>query len=92
MLRCYVTTSAAGLYNMTVTGGLGLLSISTEGDQEWRAEISNISHSLSLALQSDAHCDDTGRVLHSSLHYEDTQLDMQGLDRSVVHLSLSLSL
>ena len=70
----------SGLYNMTMTGGLGLLSISTEGDQEWSAEISNITHTIRLSLQAD--CGDAGQVLSSSLDYEDTRLDMEGLDSS----------
>ena len=67
---------------MTMTGGLGLLSISTEGDQEWTAEISNITHTMTLSLQAD--CGDAGQVLSSRLEYEETRLEMQGLDRSVI--------
>ena len=68
------------MYNMTMTGGLGLLSISTEGDQQWTAEISNITHTMRLSLQAD--CGDAGQVLSSRLEYEETRLEMQGLDRS----------
>ena len=70
------------MYNMTMTGGLGLLSISTEGDQQWTAEISNITHTMRLSLQAD--CGDAGQVLSSRLEYEETRLEMHGLDRSVI--------
>ena len=76
-----------GVYNLT--GRLGLSSISTWGDRPWSAEITNITHTLRISMKADNSCSQSSDIFSSFLDYEDTSLDMTGLDRSLTVLSLS---
>jgi len=67
-----------GLYNLT--GRLGLMSIDTWGNRPWSADISNITHTLRISMKADNNCDQSSDIFLSYLDYQDTSLDMTGLD------------
>ena len=73
------TAAFQGMYNLT--GRLAVMSIDTWGDRAWSAEITNITHTLKVSMQADNNCGQTSDIFSSFLDYQDSSLDMTGLDR-----------
>ena len=57
------------------------MSIDTWGDRPWSAEITKITHTLRISMQADNNCGQSSDIFSSYLDYQDTSLDMTGLDR-----------